>query len=216
MQKENLIVFDIDGTLTDSVALHQNAFRAMLSLIGIEQSPTRFHSFKHHTDSFIVKELYELDRKEAFPLSKIIAFEKGLTEKICAQPIKEIKGALQLLQQIENHPNYGVCFATGSLLRPAQYKLEAIGLQYEQALLVASDEIYERKNIVAQAIQQAKAFYKVSHFNRIIAVGDGLWDLQAAQNLQLEFIGVGLANKQVLEDHGASIVLEDLTTFPLL
>lgn len=214
MQKKHLLVFDIDGTLTDSVIIHQQAFRTMLTQIGI-QPPTSFHTFKHHTDSFIVKELYEAAHQEAFPASKRIAFEQGLTKIIVTQAIQEIAGAKQLLQRLAQDSHYGVCFATGSLRRAAQYKLNAAGIAYEPSLLVAADEIYERENIVTQAIQQAKDFYQVANFNRIVAIGDGLWDLKTAQNLQLEFIGVGLTNQQILKEQGASIILENLTNFPL-
>ena len=121
MQKKNLLVFDIDGTLTDSVQIHQKAFTEMLFEIGVKNINAEFKSFKHHTDSFIAKEIYEFDRKESMPTSKISEFEKGLTQKISKENIPEIKGARKLIEHLENNTEYGICFATGSLLRPVSY-----------------------------------------------------------------------------------------------
>jgi beta-phosphoglucomutase-like phosphatase (HAD superfamily) len=55
LKKKNLIVFDIDGTLTDSVKVHQKAFTEMLLEIGVRQVNAEYKSFKHHTDSYIAK-----------------------------------------------------------------------------------------------------------------------------------------------------------------
>lgn len=136
-----------------------------------------------------------------------------MTQRISAEDIHEIKGAKSLIDHINKKTNYGICYATGSLLRPAQFKLESIGIDYDRRLLVASDNIYERENIVSQAIKQAKEFYNTNEFNRIISVGDGLWDLITADNLGLEFVGVGLQNKDVLQKHGTKVIYEDLTQF---
>lgn len=98
-------------------------------------------------------------------------------------------------------------------MRPAKHKLQCIGINYNENLLVASDTIYERETIVSQAINNAKTYYSVSSFDNIISVGDGLWDLLTAKNLKIDFIGVGLKNKKVLKDNGARLVYEDLTRF---
>jgi phosphoglycolate phosphatase-like HAD superfamily hydrolase len=215
LKKTKLIVFDIDGTLTDSVKIHQKAFTEMLFKIGVKEINTAFKSFKHHTDSFIAKEIYESDTQETISSSKLIEFEKGLNDKITKQKINEIKGAKQLLNHLENNSEYGICFATGSLLRPAIHKLKSIGISYHKSQLVASDHIYERETIVSMAIQQAKTFYDVNEFSQIISVGDGLWDLLTAKNLKIDFIGVGNQNKKVLKDNGTKVILKDLTEFKL-
>jgi len=51
--KENLLIFDIDGTLTDSVPVHQTGFRNALKNSGITDYDNNFSGYKHHTDSFI-------------------------------------------------------------------------------------------------------------------------------------------------------------------
>ena len=52
-------------------------------------------------------------------------------------------------------------------------------------------------------------------FKRVISVGDGLWDLLTADNLNIEFIGIGEENKDLLIKNGAMKVFRDLTEFKI-
>ena len=64
--KNNLIVFDIDGTLTESVEIHQKGFINALTHLGVQNIDSNFKEYKHHTDSFIAKEIYENDKSSPF------------------------------------------------------------------------------------------------------------------------------------------------------
>lgn len=208
--KKNLIVFDIDGTLTDSVKQHITAFREVLGEIGVRDVDADFKSFKHHTDSFIAKEIFETDRQAEFSEEKKIQFEAGLTDRLDKHQFSEIPGAKQLLENLTSS-DFGICFATGSLRRPAKHKLISIGVEFEEWQLVTSDDLYSREEIVRKAIDQAKTNYDVQQFERIISIGDGIWDLFTARNLELEFIGVGEENRTKLIENGAKAVFTDLT-----
>lgn len=202
MEKKNLIVFDIDGTLTQSVAIHQLAFIQALKNMSVTQIDTNFKAYKHHTDSYIAKEIYETDKQVHFSEAQVNEFEKHLYNLICSQHIEEISGAKRMVEFLENETDYGVCYATGSLRTPAEYKLNSIGVAYAKNQLTASNTILDREGIVQQAINKAQAFYNVDQFNQIVSVGDGLWDLHTARHLDLGFIGIG-GNKDVLLEHGA-------------
>jgi phosphoglycolate phosphatase-like HAD superfamily hydrolase len=210
LKKKNLIVFDIDGTLTDSVKVHQKAFTEMLLEIGVRQINAEYKSFMHHTDSYISKEIFETDRNEKFSAKKNIEFENGLYKKIKSQEILEILGAKKLIEYLDTNSDFGICFATGSLRRPAIHKLESIGVKFDESLLVASDNIYEREEIVKRAIVNAQAFYNMDRFERTISLGDGLWDLKTAKQLNIEFIGIGDKNREVLINNGAELVFDNL------
>ena len=212
---KNLIVFDIDGTLTDSVNIHHKAFKETIVDIGVKNGDQNLNLFKHHTDSFISKEIYETDTNKPFTDHIKKAFEAGLTDLICSQQIDEIIGAKKIIEDLLSTPNFGFCFATGSLRRPAEHKLKSIGIAYDNSQLVTSDNIFERENIVTTAIEKALIYYNVEEFERIISVGDGLWDLITAKNLGLEFIGIGKQNKEVLIKNGAELVYDDLSNFKI-
>jgi phosphoglycolate phosphatase-like HAD superfamily hydrolase len=213
MKIKSLIIFDIDGTLTDSVVIHQKAFTESLAEIGVEKISSDLNSFKHHTDSFIAKEIYQTMLNMPFSKEKKRQFEMALTQKVRQEEFNEIAGAKKLIEMIQNETDFGICFATGSLRKPAQHKLKSIGIEYKDWQLVASDDIYERERIVAKAIEYSSLNYNVKKFERIISVGDGLWDLITAQNLELEFIGVGTLNKVKLVENGAKLICKNLTEF---
>lgn len=208
--KKNLIVFDIDGTLTDTVAAHQTAFKKCLELIGIEKFNDAFGSYLHHTDTHIARTIFEHATGRAFDAPMVQTFEDYLCETIGPNEIKEIAGAKRLVDFLEQETDFGVCYATGSLKRAAQLKLERIGISFDPIQLVASNEIEERERIVQTAIAHAKKHYKVAAFDRILSFGDGLWDLKTAKNLSLEFVGVGPSHYQLLRDHGMEKHFHDL------
>lgn len=213
MKKKSLIIFDIDGTLTDSVKEHQKAFREALFDIGISEISSEFNSFKHHTDSFISKEIFEHNQKSTFSTEMRKHFQSCLFNRIKVISFNEIKGAKKLIEKLQKETEFGICYATGSLRKPAEHKLKSIGIEFKEWQLVASDKIYERENIIEQAIMNSSENYNVEKFERVISVGDGIWDLKAAENLKLEFIGVGATNREFLLQKGARRVLKNLTEF---
>ena len=61
MQKKNLIVFDIDDTLTKSEDQHQTAYVSTMHHFGITNINQNWKTYLHHTDSYILKENYEIE-----------------------------------------------------------------------------------------------------------------------------------------------------------
>lgn len=217
MIKQNLVVFDIDGTVTDSVQIHQEAFIKALLELGVprhqpEDQP-QLNSFKHHTDSYIARTIFETYTDLTFDQKLLEKFEAELHRDILKHQISEIKGAIKFIQHLQHETNFGICFATGSLLQPAIHKLKAIGLQFDENLLAAANNIWDRESIINQAIDQSKLHYGQNDFKRIISIGDGLWDLKAAQNLGLEFIGIGTQNKMDFLENEVHYIADDFSEF---
>lgn len=210
--KKSLIVFDIDGTLTDSVAIHQAGFIQALKTLGVAAMDENFHAYKHHTDLHIARTIYESVLQRHFDRDAIALFEDHLYNCITTtEDIPEIKGARQFIAYLEKETDYGVCYATGSMQRPAQFKLEKAGIVFHPEQLVASNHAEERESIVQAAIDKALQYYDVTHFDRTIAFGDGLWDLKTAQQLNLEFVGIGVKNKHLMEAAGMQWHMDDFS-----
>ena len=72
---------------------HQKAFTETLLEIGVSKINSDFKSFKHHTDSFIAKEIYEDSQKKIFSDEVLEKFKLGLSEKIEVLTFNEIEGA---------------------------------------------------------------------------------------------------------------------------
>lgn len=203
----NLIVFDIDDTVTKSEYQHQLAYVNAMKEMGITKINQDWKTYKHHTDSYILKRNYENNFDREFDLKSIPSFESKMTKIMNSLKIvEEIPGAKEFIDYLRLERNYALAFATGSLRKPALLKLQQAGLWHDEKLVATANEYYEREQIVTSAIEKANEYYKAKSFEHIISIGDGLWDLKTARNLNLKFIGVGMKNiedfkKEKIEVH---------------
>ena len=212
----NLIVFDIDDTLTKSENQHQLAYVNTMKEFGITKINQNWKSYKHHTDSYILKENYENNLSTKFNFSFIENFENRMTELILSlKKVSEIKGAKNIINFFTNKTDYVISFATGSLLEPAFIKLNQANIKYNKDLVIGSNEIYEREEIVKKSINKAKEFYNINSFKNIISVGDGIWDLKTARNLGLHFIGIGMKNYSDFKNENIKLHIKDWNEFNL-
>lgn len=213
MPKRKLIIFDIDGTLIDSVTGYHEVIIKAMTALGIKNIDTNFNALKHHTDSYALKYNYENFFKEKLPETLLDAFEKQIVHYLKQQPsTTAMHGSKELLTQLDSSV-YAVAFATGSLPESAMFKMTQAGLPIEKDVLATSKTSFSREGFVLDAIEKAKEYYKVSSFEDIISVGDGLWDLKTAQNLNLEFIGIGQANKDIMLANGMQHWFENFEFF---
>jgi phosphoglycolate phosphatase-like HAD superfamily hydrolase len=210
----NLIVFDIDDTLTKSEDQHQLAYINAMKEIGITEINQNWGEYLHHTDSYILKKNYENNFADKFDLNLINNFEIRMTEIMqTLEPVKEIDGAKKFVDFLRTNKKYALAFATGSLLQPAFLKLEQAGIWHDKNLVAASNQFYKREQIVTDAIEKAKQYYNIEKFENIISIGDGIWDMKTAKNLNVKFIGVGLKNYDDFVKENIKVHTEDWTNF---
>ena len=146
--KENLIVFDIDDTLTKSEMQHQHAFIETMKYFGITKVNKNWQHYQHMTDSFILKENYENNLLKPFSFSFIEQFQEHMrNEMLELNTVTEIKGANMMIDGIKEHSNYTFCCATGSFLKPALLKLNQARFNFQPDNVVGSNEsFYQRRN----------------------------------------------------------------------
>jgi len=211
--KTKLLIFDIDGTLIDSVSgYHEVIINAMTDL-GIKEIDKNFNNLKHHTDSYALKYNYEQFFDTELPITLLDNFESLIVKYLEQQPkTTAIKGVNKVLSQLKNS-EYAIVFATGSLPQSAIFKMSSAGLKMDADVLSTSKTSFSREGFVTEAIEKAKHYYNVSEFEQVISVGDGIWDLKTAYNLNLDFIGIGTKNKAVMEENGMQHWFEDFTDF---
>lgn len=189
-----LAVFDIDGTLTDSVAIHQKAFVQALAAFGCSGFSTDWGSYKHHTDSYIFKTILEQQYGRDIAPEDMDQFGALLHQHIeqytREQPVTEISGAAAFLEKLPGY-GYDIVFATGSLLAPARLKLLQAGISHPEALIITADRMYAREELVLAAIAAARQFYGVAQYETVISFGDGIWDYETARKVNIDFIGIG-------------------------
>ena len=208
MKKTKLIVFDIDGTLTDTKYLHYAAYTGAFADLGFSSFDDDFGGYKHYTDSGIFSEAYYNEFGKEPSQQEIDKFADShlahFKEVLKISKITEIEGAQSFVDLLQES-KWAHCFATGSFLRPARIKLEEAGFGFSEKVLASASEHISRKDIVLAAIEKAKKFYN-QDFEQIIAFGDGIWDLLTARELGLELIAIGDdADSLALKERGAKL-----------
>jgi phosphoglycolate phosphatase-like HAD superfamily hydrolase len=214
----HLVIFDIDGTLTESVAVDEVCFvQAFRDVLGIAPINTNWLEYRYQTDSGLALEICRkhLGRDPAAAdlrgvQSRFVQLLGAATEA-GAQPLREIPGAAALLQQLRTHPRWCVAIATGGWQVSARLKLAAAGLPLDTFPWANADDALDRVEILRTALQRAGSHYGQQAFAQVVYVGDGVWDVRAARELGIGFLGVAAANRagRLLEE-GATCVLPDL------
>ncbi|WP_255518946.1 HAD family hydrolase [Aquimarina sp. EL_35] len=211
--KNTLFIFDIDGTLTDSVPMYLISVTNSLLALGISNIDTDYDRYKHHTDSYALRYNYERNFKKTFPKELLDDFEIDLVNQMgMFDPVKEIDGAKSLIRFFKDS-NIPFCFATGALPKPAMIKLDQCDIWYDEKLLATSKTHESREGFVLEAIERSKMYYDKENFDRIVSIGDGVWDLKTAQNLSLDFVGIGDKNRAKLLENGAKHCFSTLSAF---
>ena len=123
-------------------------------------------------------------------------------------------GAAELLAALPRH-GWAVAVATGGWQRSARFKLDAAGLADDALPLASAEDGPARVNIVRAAIGRAAARHGRASFDRIVSVGDAPWDVSAAAELRLPFLGVASGARATrLRDAGAGAIVEDFSRLP--
>ena len=181
-----LAVFDIDGTLTDTNAIDRACFvEAMSRLCGIDAVDDDWSSYPHTTDRAIAAEVLRRAWKRPPAEAEIQEFHDGFIALLDQRMTTacEIPGAIAFLERLRREA-WNIVLCTGAWRASARMKLARAG--FPDGLLIAScDEAEAREDIVKNGIAMMPAS---SH---IVVFGDAIWDVRAARNLGLRFIGVG-------------------------
>jgi phosphoglycolate phosphatase-like HAD superfamily hydrolase len=219
-----IVVFDIDGTLTDTVALHQRAFEAALRSFEFPRLRTQWGTYRHHSDSAIFREAWEEAGFDGEPpLQLLEARYQREYDALCdvqahgEMACDEIAGASQLLAHIAQ-AGWIAAFATGSLRHGAHRKMALLTHGFDADLLATASEHETREDIVQAAIDKARAKHGVPAGGRVVSIGDGEWDLITARTLGLEFVGIGDAARaaQLARIDAGVVVRGDLRDVGLL
>jgi phosphoglycolate phosphatase-like HAD superfamily hydrolase len=190
---DRLAIFDIDGTLTDSVALHQASLLETLSSYGFPRLNTDWGSYEHHTDSAMFADAWREGTGSAHRQSDWLSFVKQHEETFhrlaTEAAIGEVAGAAEFVRLLRD-TGWHVVFATGSIRKLAIMKLDAVGIPCAPDALATATEFLTREDLVRQAIRLAGEPPRSGRW-RAVSIGDGNWDLRTAQRLSLPFVGVG-------------------------
>jgi HAD superfamily hydrolase (TIGR01549 family) len=201
-------LFDLDGTLVDSVYQHVLAWREALQACGIELSVWRIHRRVGMSGGLMANAIlretgHEVTSEEAGRLLRLHAEAYARQ----AGGIRPLPGARELLDRLTK-ANVPWTIATSGRLDSARPTLEALGVGPEIPV-VTRDQVPHAKPDPDLFLEAARRLGVP--ISSAFVVGDSVWDLLAAQRARA--LGVGLLSggygHDELERAGAYRVYQD-------
>ncbi len=202
-------LFDLDGTLVDSVYQHVSAWQQALQAAAIELSVWRIHRRIGMSGGLftemLLREIHRtvtpalLDELHAHHASAYISMMKWV------RPLPGARGLLQHLTRV------GIpwAIATSGRMTTARYNLELLGLDPASTIVVTRDDVAHAKpdpDLFLTAAERLR-----TDIDCAVIVGDSIWDMLAARRAR--GLGVGLLSggygQDELERAGAIRVYED-------
>ena len=215
-----LVMFDMDGTLTDSFAIDENcyvlAIEQALDLTGVR---TDWDGYTHTTSSFCLEEIVRHARGRP-PTSeesravqqRMMKLMDGNTRRT-GRGTTEIPGAAACVRALRAR-GYAVAIASGDWEMTARHKLTAARIPFDDLPAAFCEASHVRTEIMLAALARAAAHHRCMHFERIVYVGDGSWDVRACRELGWPFVGVGRGEPASrLNSLGATQVIPDYLEF---
>ncbi len=135
------LIFDLDGTLADTMPVHYGVYKDILSGYGVEFSPELFVSMAGipAIGTFErLRDLYKLD----YDATEVGLFKEHEYEKRM-HLIRPVEPVVDIVRQY--HGKLPMAVGTGGLSRLAWKTLEILGLQDLFEILVASDDVLMHK-----------------------------------------------------------------------
>jgi phosphoglycolate phosphatase-like HAD superfamily hydrolase len=207
-------MFDIDGTLTETMKTDEECFvRSLAEVCGFTGVETDWSSYQHTTDSGIFHELYLARVGRPPSVAEISRFRQHfvelLTEASSVGAFAPIAGARQLLSCLDGSAERRVSLATGAWRDSARIKMASAGLCFDDHPAASADDAHDRESIMRLSMQRAVARHGAP-FVSTVYIGDGVWDARACRTLGIPFIGIGSGSRATrLASEGAVRVFQD-------
>src|SRR5919197_1498230 len=210
-----LVIFDIDGTLTQTMEADEECFvHSLAEVCGFRDVDTDWLRYKHATDSGVFREIHEARTGRPPSPIEISRFCQHFVELLAQvsseAPFAAVEGAPLLLSRLADSAEHQVALATGSWCDSARLKMESAGLCYDDYPAASSDDAFDKESIIRLSMRRAAERY--GGCSSTVYVGDGVWDARACRNVGVPFIGVvteGRASR--LSEEGAVCVFPDLS-----
>lgn len=210
------IIFDIDGTLTDTKGVDDKCFvSAFLNVFNINIRDQDWSAFKNVTDSGITAEIFqkELNRNPTESeyqslMSEFIQHLEKEKERDLSQ-FREVNGARNFVNSLKDM-DLPLGIATGGWEGSARLKLQAAGIDIDGLGFSNSSRHKTREKIIKDVIIQLQGKKEYVE-NDIIYFGDGLWDMLTCARLGIHFIGIDNNGDNKLRSLGVNPVFKDFT-----
>jgi len=209
MRLETVFLFDLDGTLVDSVYQHVLAWKEALDQEGIELSVWRIHRKIGMSGGLFMNQLLR-ETNLAISAERLDRLRRLHAEAYCRHvaQVRPLPGARELLATLTD-AGIPWAIATSGRMETAAPNLAALGVDPSRTPVVTRDLVKYAKpdpDLFLAAAERLGA-----PIESAVVVGDSIWDMLAARRCRA--LGVGLLSggygTEELERGGAARVYED-------
>ena len=219
---QQLVLFDVDGTLTHSTLADGLCYAQVMSAHLDIDVDTDWSTYRYSTESGIAQELFARagrplpTTRDLEPVRRRLLTLLDSAFAADAGACTPVPGARALIERLRAEPNLSVAIATGAWGDSARLKLRHAGLAVTDLPLATADDAVVREDIMTIARTRAAEHAGVTRFDRVTYVGDQVWDVVAAQMLGFAFVGVRVdGDLDYLRAAGATTVVRDLSAADL-
>ena len=202
-------LFDLDGTLVDSVYNHVRAWHLALREEGIELSVWRIHRKIGMSGGLFTAQLQrEIGRPIDADTNKRLRDRHAELFQEISKDVPPLPGAVELLQELtrQEHP---WAIATSGRMRTAQTNLNSLKVDPNATTVVTRDMVRYAKPDPDLFVEAARRLGTTTMGSYVI--GDSIWDMIAAARCGA--LGIGLLSggygAEELERAGALRVYDD-------
>lgn len=188
MRIEPVFLFDLDGTLVDSVYQHVLAWKAALDAEGIELSVWRIHRKIGMSGGLFTNQLLRETGLEISPerVERLARHHAEAYLKLAHQ-VRPLPGARELLAWL-TEAGFAFAIATSALSETADVTLATLGVDAARTPVVTRDQVkYAKPDPDLFLAAAARLDVPIEH---ALVVGDSIWDMLAAQRCGA--LGIGL------------------------
>ncbi|HEX5259749.1 MAG TPA: HAD family hydrolase [Sphingomicrobium sp.] len=209
MSQSVAFLFDLDGTLVDSVYNHVRAWHLALREQGLELSVWRIHRKIGMSGGLFTAQLQrELGRPIDEPVLEKLRDRHAELFRELSKDVSPLPGAVELLKELsKQHIPWAI--ATSGRMRTAETNLRSLEVDPDQAVVITRDMVRHAKPDPDLFIEAARRLGTGTQGSYVI--GDSIWDMYAASRCGA--LGIGLLSggygKDELERAGAMRVFDD-------
>ena len=181
-------IFDLDGTLIDSVYQHVLAWRQALESVGVDLPVWKIHRRIGMSGGLFVAALIrEIDHPLSADDAALAAKRHGEFFAPLASQVRVLPGAKELLKTLTAR-NVPWAIATSGHMRSASVGLEMLGVLDGPAPIITRDLVkYAKPDPDLFLAAAAKLEVDIEHS---WVIGDSIWDLLAARRARALSVGL--------------------------